>query len=233
MVDGFPKTRLSAVVGSASPDATTRARSFDVLAACYFAPAVAYVRRRWNASQVEAEDWVQDFFARALGSDVLGRYDAGRARFRTYLRACLDSHVQDARRAASRHKRGGGAPHVDLDAAGDITTACDLDALLHAEWVQSVFAHAVESLRRRCEASGKRTHFALFERYDLEGPAAAQQPTYADLARQFDLPVTQVTNHLAAMRRAFRRELLATLRATTASDAEFRAEARALLGGEP
>jgi hypothetical protein len=40
MVDGFPKTRLSAVVGSASPDATTLARSFDVLAACYFAPAL-------------------------------------------------------------------------------------------------------------------------------------------------------------------------------------------------
>jgi len=229
----FPMTRRSAVVGSSSPDAATRARAFDVLASCYFAPACAYVGRRWSVSTHDAEDLVQGFFAQALATDILGRYDAGRARFRTYLRACLDHHVQSAHRDSTRQKRGGGVTHVPLEHAPDAVAPEDLDALLHAEWVRSVFAHAVAALRARCEAAGKTTHFALFERYDLEGPEHTPRPTYDDLAREFTLPVTQVTNHLAAMRRAFRHEVLSTLRATTASEAEFRAEARDLLGVEP
>ena len=44
------------------------------------------------------------------------------------------------------------------------------------------------------------------------------------------MPVTQITNHLAAVRRAFRAAALAHLRELTASDEEFRAEARDLFG---
>lgn len=228
----FPRTRRSAVVGSASHDAVTRARAFDVLAACYFPPACAYVRQRWSVSTDDAEDLVQSFFAHALASGILGRYDAGRARFRTYLRTCLDHHVQDTWRAATRRKRGGDATHVSLEAAPAACAPDSLDDMMHTEWVRSVFTHAVEGLRRRCEAEGKSMQFAVFERYDLEDADRTPRPTYEDLAREFALPVTRVTNHLAAMRRAFRREVLATLRATTASEDEFRAEARALLGVE-
>ena len=46
------------------------------------------------------------------------------------------------------------------------------------------------------------------------------------------LPVTQVTNHLAWARREFRRLILERLRELSASDAEFRSEARELLGVE-
>jgi hypothetical protein len=44
------------------------------------------------------------------------------------------------------------------------------------------------------------------------------------------VPVTTVTNHLALARRELRRIVLDTLRELTASDAEFRREARQLLG---
>jgi hypothetical protein len=44
---------------------------------------------------------------------------------------------------------------------------------------------------------------------------------------------TTVTNRLAAARRDFRRLLLERLRAITSSEAEFREEARAVLGAEP
>jgi hypothetical protein len=89
-------------------------------------------------------------------------------------------------------------------------------------------------LRARCLASGKATQFAIFERYDLHDVAAAGgAPTYATLAAEFGVPVTQVTNSLAAMRRAFRANVLEELRAVTATDAEFHAEARELFGVEP
>ena len=47
------------------------------------------------------------------------------------------------------------------------------------------------------------------------------------------MPVTQVTNYLAALRRRFRALVLDRLRELSASEAEFRAEARDVLGVDP
>ena len=95
------------------------------------------------------------------------------------------------------------------------------------EWVRSVFALAVERLRERCESEGKQVQFAIFEAYDLDDDRGV---SYRELAARFDIPETQVTNYLAAMRRRFREIVLEALREVTATDQEFRAEARALLG---
>ena len=95
------------------------------------------------------------------------------------------------------------------------------------EWVRSVFALAVERLRERCEAEGKQIQFAIFEAYDLDDDRGV---SYRELAARFDIPETQVTNYLAAMRRRFREIVLEALREVTATEQEFRAEARALLG---
>ncbi len=106
------------------------------------------------------------------------------------------------------------------------------DELFHREWVRNLFSLAVDDLRRACAATDKAIHFALFERYDLADSEPHGRPTYADLAREFTLSVTQVTNFLAAVRRRFRHCVLDRLRAATASKEEFEAEARRLLGGE-
>lgn len=88
----------------------------------------------------------------------------------------------------------------------------------------------MEALRRRAQEAGKEAALAVFERYDLEGPDAALKPTYAGLAAELGLPVTQVTNHLAWARREFRRLAMEALAAQCGSDDEFRAEARDLFG---
>jgi len=68
----------------------------------------------------------------------------------------------------------------------------------------------------------------------VSGTAAAVRgrPTYGALAAELGLTPIQVTNYLAAARRSLRRLVLRRLRRLTASDAEFRAEARALFGIE-
>ena len=93
-------------------------------------------------------------------------------------------------------------------------------------------AAAVDQLRASCEAKGREVVFSLFARYDLDD-AQPGRPTYADLAREHGLAITDVTNHLAAARRDFRRISLELLREMTASDEEFRREARSLLGHAP
>jgi hypothetical protein len=107
----------------------------------------------------------------------------------------------------------------------------DADEFFHREWVRSLFSLAVDELRRQCAASDRDVWFALFERYDLEGPDCEHKPTYAQLAAEFGLTVSQVTNYLAHSRREFRKLVLDGIRATTGSEEEFRAEAQRLLGG--
>jgi RNA polymerase sigma factor (sigma-70 family) len=238
----FPATRHSVVLAFRSSDSGVRERAFDALASAYWRPVYKYVRLQWRASPEEGQDLTQGFFAEALEKGHFGKFDPARARFRTFLRTCLDGFVANQRKAASRLKRGGGHRFVPLDfesADGElrqleVPDGFDHDAYFHREWRRSVFALAVEALRRECAAAGRTLHFSLFERYDLEGPdAGGARPTYQDLAQQLGLPVTQVTNYLAAVRRDFRRLALDTLREQTASEEEFRAEARELLGIDP
>jgi hypothetical protein len=99
------------------------------------------------------------------------------------------------------------------------------------EWVRTLFALAVERLRAQCQSAGKTTQFLLFERYDLGDTEA--RPSYAVLAEEFRIAVTDVTNYLAFARREFRRAVLAQLREMTGSEEEFQREAQTLLGVEP
>ena len=145
-------------------------------------------------------------------------------------------------RAARRLKRGGDALHLSLDfesAESELArtgllvpgSKKSMEEFFEKEWVRSLFSLAVEGLGQEFEARGKSVHLRLFERYDLDDSDARQ--SYADLAREFGLSTSEVTNYLALARREFRRIALEKLREMTADADEFRREARALFGVEP
>lgn len=237
---GFPHTRESLLRAAAGREGEPRRQAFGALADGYWRPVYKYLRWRWHADREEAEDLTQGFFARAYEKRFFDRFDAGRARFRTFLRACLDGFVANERQAASRLKRGGGVPLLSLDVEGAerelagpaLAAGDDVEAWFHREWVRGLFTRAVSALERRAGEGGRSVAFAVFRRYDLEGEDG-DRPTYEALGRELGIPATQVTNHLSAMRRELRKEVLEALRALTASDEEFRAEARDLLGVVP
>jgi RNA polymerase sigma factor (sigma-70 family) len=233
----FPPTRLSVVARTRSVDEPTRRLALGILIEAYWKPVYKHLRIKWHLDPDEAADLTQDFFTHALEKFVLSRYDAERARFRTFLRLCVDGFASNARKAERRLKRGGGVTTVSLDfqsAEGELvrhepTVAADVDDLFYQEWVRALFQRAVDDLRKASHSSGRTTMFAVFERYDLADHA--ERPTYATIARELGLTPATVTNHLAAMRRQFRRHVLDRLRDLTTTDAEFEAEAKRLLGG--
>ena len=244
----FPATRHSVVAGLASPDREVRRVAFDALVSAYWRPVYKYVRIKWRADRDDAADLTQEFFARSFERGSLGRFDAKRARFRTFLRVCLDGFMANEHKAAGRIKRGGGLEFVSLDfAAAESELAdrsatlpgeaasppgADDDGLFRQEWVRALFADGVAALRASCDAAGKTTQFLVFERYDLEDDTDGR-PTYAQLAAEFGIPVTQVTNYLAFARRELRRLVLERLHTLCATDEEFRLEARDFLGVDP
>jgi RNA polymerase sigma factor (sigma-70 family) len=230
----FPQTRHSIVRELGSDNAAAKQRAFDTLAAAYWKPVLTYIRLRWNATEQDAEDWTQEFFASAFEREFLARYDSSRARFRTFVRLCVDRMVMNALKSSSRLKRGGGSAEVSIDdepIAVDSTNE-ELEALFRQEWIRSLFEQAVDRLRAECEEAGKKTQFAVFEAYDIVGPSRRSSPSYAELATQHGVPETQITNYLAFARRRLRHHVLETLATLTANDDELAAEAREILGVE-
>src|SRR5574339_1215757 len=111
----FPATRLSVVEKTRSGDEETRRVALATVIEAYWKPAYKYLRVKWSLGPDEAADLTQEFFATALEKDVIEKYQPSRARFRTYLRLCLDGFAANARKAERRLKRGGGTIVAPLD----------------------------------------------------------------------------------------------------------------------
>jgi RNA polymerase sigma factor (sigma-70 family) len=233
---GFPPTRRSVLERVRSADDGIRRDAFGDLAAGYWKPSYHYLRLQWRLAPEEAEDAVQAFFATAFEKQYVERYDPAQSKFRTFLRVCLDRYVQNLRKAAAAEKRGGGAALLSLDFPGAereldemAAEVADPDRFFHDETVRFLFARAVASLQAACAAAGRDVVYRVFERHDL---APAPDTSYASVARDLGLSVSQVTNHLHAARRQFRDLALDHLRALSASDDEYRREAREIFGLE-
>jgi RNA polymerase sigma factor (sigma-70 family) len=228
------------VAAARSNDPTERSLALETIMAAYWKPVYKYIRRRWGVTTEDAQDLTQEFFARLLEKDFLGAYDPEKGRLRTFLRTCVDRLYWNQSRDARRQKRGAGLANsaplpLDFEEAereiSKVAAPGSIEDYFEKEWVRSLFSLALLRLRQQCESGGKAIHFALFERYDLAEEDAVK-PSYAQLATEFGLPITDVTNYLAFARREFRRSVLDQLREMTASEEEFRREAQALLGAE-
>ncbi|MDP3767479.1 MAG: hypothetical protein Q8S13_05650 [Dehalococcoidia bacterium] len=232
----FPETRASVLERVKSAEPEVRREAFGQIVTGYWKPVYKYLRLKWGLGDEDAADATQGFLSRAFEKDFFDTFKPSRARFRTFLRVCVDRFVMNERQAASAQRRGGGAQAVPLDfalaeaelshheVAGD-----DPDRLFHQEMLRDLVGRTLNEVRQECEQSRHGVAFRAFERYDIEPP---DDLTYAALARELDIPVTQVTNYLAAVRRMFRTRVLANLREMSGSDAEFRADARELFGVE-
>jgi len=236
----FPPTRRSVIEAVRSIDAEEHERALEALCAAYWKPVYKYVRWRWNRPADLAQDLTQGFFLEVMERELLEKFDPQKSRLRTYLRVCVDSFVSNEDKAGRRLKRGGNIPHVALDFAGAeeefgatvmdpalIPSPESLEEFFEKEWVRSLFALAVEDLRELCVARERERTFHLFEAYDLEGN---EKLSYEQLARDYGMSVTDVTNALAWARREFRTIALERLRELCGSEEEFHREARSAFG---
>ena len=186
--DRFPLTRRSVVIAAGDADPEVRRQAWEALVASYWRPVYKYLRVKWREEREDAEDLTQGFFAQAFQKGAFERYDPAKARFRTFLRTCLDGFAVNERKAARRLKRGGGQALLSLDFAGaeeelaryGAGQGLDMEEYFHREWVRSLFGLAVADLRSWCGASGKAVQF--FPVRALR-PRRAGLPGPADLCR--------------------------------------------------
>lgn len=232
----FPQTHQSVLDRVRAGDAEVRRAAFGAIADGYWRPSYHYLRLQWRLEPDDAEDAVQAFFATAFEKRYLEKFDPSKARFRTFLRTCLDRFVQNDRKADAALKRGGGETKLSLDFPGAerdlarhlVAPAPDPDAFFREETVRALCARAIHAMRESLDAAGRARAFTVFEAHDL----TEDDTSYAAVAATLGLTVAQVTNDLHFARRQFRERALVELRALVATDEEFRAEARDLFGFE-
>jgi RNA polymerase sigma factor (sigma-70 family) len=234
-MDGFfPATRHSVIERIRGHSDDDRRAAFGDLVEGYWKPVYKHLRVTWHLDAEDAQDLTQAFFASAFEKGWLEKFEPEKARFRTFVRVCADRFVMNRRQAEQRLKRGGAADRISLDFEGAerelhtaMATPPEAEEFFYQEFVRALFSRALASVRAEYEATGRQLYVTLLERYDLD---PAEGVSYASLAKEFGLTVTQVTNYLSQIRRSFRRHALDVLRGLCGSEAEFRREARDLFG---
>ncbi|MBI4612893.1 MAG: sigma-70 family RNA polymerase sigma factor [Planctomycetes bacterium] len=241
----FPETRWSAISAARDPnDPTCRAR-LEELCRAYWKPVYWYLCCTRGYSREEAKDLTQEFFMHLLDSPMLERADRSRARFRTYLKACLGNFASKDFESKGRLKRGGGAKRFSLeiedegeegspsghrDAADP--RAPNPEEIVDREWVKLLVDRALVATRETLAAQGKERDLDVFRAYYLAGPDEPK-PTYAALSERFAIPGSDLVNLLYRTRKLFRAAILEQIRDSTASEEEARLEYRELFGEDP
>src|SRR5262245_55219448 len=111
----FTTTHWSVVLAAKRGDSSEAVAALEKLCRTYWPPLYAYIRREGHDA-TEAQDLTQEFFARLLETDFLGRLHDRRGKFRSFLLTFLKHFLAEQRRKAGAQKRGGGKVFISFDA---------------------------------------------------------------------------------------------------------------------
>lgn len=172
-----PRTLLDELARNAALD-EFKWRRFDEM----YRPVIAcFLEQRFGSLVHEAEDLVQDVMIRLVTILREGRYDVGRARFRTYLRALVTNTAIDRLR---RIERFSSIPFETVDWTGGCGNRDgDAAARLDRQWREALYRAARDQvLARESTAEHHKEVFLALEKG--EAPA--------DIAKRFGLSAAGV-----------------------------------------
>ncbi len=236
----FPGTRWSLVQRVAEPRSRvgtgTRRRAFDELALSYWRPVYRTLRVAHKKSPEDSQDLTQSFFLSLFEKGTFDKFEATphAGKFRSLVRSLLDGFVHTWDRNARRKKRGGDKRHVPLDPAQiaaieeRITLEPEVDPF-EREWRVALLDQAIVEMARDSQSPTWSRRHAIFLAHDVE-PQDKERPTYAELARRFNVKPHDVKNDLAAARRRFAELVLDRIRDECANEEEARDELRTVFG---
>ena len=217
----FGTTLWTEVHRASDSDPVRRRAALESLAQTYWPPLYALARRRGLRSE-DAQDAVQEFFARLIEKDGFASADPSRGRFRTWLRAAFGYFLSDERDRSGAQKRGGGRLILNLNEADIVLeplARTSPDRQFDRDWARLVIRRALEALKREIRAD----HYDL-----LAATMGAEDLSMKELAVRFGLGEQDVKNRLFRARRRLRELMLSEVRGHLENPADAGQELRDL-----
>lgn len=205
----FPPTLWSQVLAARDPATPGHREAFDVLIRRYWKPVYAYVRFQWSRDNEAAKDLTQAFFTALLEKDGLHGVTPDKGHFRSFLKAALKHFLVNAKRDEARLKRGGGRVAVPFEEALEIPAGGDpaqnAEQAFDRAWRTEVLRQALDATREETLATGKEIQWRAFAAAVLDD--AEPRPPQDEIARKLGITLTDITNHLHAVRKRLREAL--------------------------
>jgi len=229
----FGETHWSVILSALNqqrPAEATDAR--EKLCRVYWPPLYAYVRRL-GESPHDAQDLIQEFFARFLDKDYLAAADQAKGRFRSFMLAALKHFLSNERDKQRAQKRGGGCVFVPIDFHGADTHAgfepsqnLTPDIIFQRRWAEALLEQSLTRLRNEYVAAGKEALFGQLKETLTEGRSTI---AYAALAEKLRMSEASVKMAAHRLRQRYREAIRAEIAATVADPSEIEDELREVL----
>ena len=231
--DIFATTRWTVVLAAGQRHTPQASVALEELCRIYWFPLYAYVRRRGHTRE-DAEDLVQEFFARFLVKNYLAGLASERGRFRAFLLAALKHFLANEWDRAQTQKRGGGVAHLSLDwqtadAKFQVAATAEPspDQAFDREWALALLERVITRLHDESVAEGKTESFAKLRTFLT---AARSAVPYAQAAAELGLSEGAVRVAVHRLRRRYRELLRDEIAQTLSDPAQVEEELRALFG---
>ena len=227
----FTTTHWSVVLTAGRAGSPEADEALERLCRDYWYPLYAYTRRR-GYSPHDAQDHVQEFFARFLAKNYLEGVNAERGKFRSFLLASLNHFLADQYDRATAAKRGGGMAAISLDeqTAEDRYRLEPVSTLTPAmvfdrRWALTLLDSALRQLRAEYTSSGREAQFDRLKGF-LEGDVS--RGDYSVAATELKTSPGAVAMAVQRLRQRYRELVRAEVARTVADVSDVEAEIRHL-----
>ena len=227
----FTTTHWSIVV-EAQGETPAAQRALEILCRTYWRPLYRFARRH-GLGREEAQDLVQEFFARLLEHRNLDAVRREKGRLRSYLLVSLKRFLTSEQHRARGVKRYESGPYIPLDELleSDITDVelaetLSADRLYERRWALAVLEQVLTRLESEYEAAG---NAALFDQLKEFLVGERGRPTQAEIATDLAMTENAVKQAFHRLRQRYRVLLREEIAQTVAQPGDVEDELRHLV----
>jgi RNA polymerase sigma factor (sigma-70 family) len=202
----FTTTHWSVVL-EAQGESPAAQRALEILCRTYWRPLYGFVRRH-GLGREEAQDLVQEFFARLLEHRNLDMVRREKGRLRSYLLVSIKRFLANEQHRASGVKRYQSGPHIPLDELlepqihdSELAETWSADRLYERRWALAVLEQVLMRLESEYQAAG---NAALFDRLKEFLVGERGRPTQAEIAAELGMTENAIKQAFHRFRQRYR-----------------------------
>ena len=227
----FTTTHWSMVLDAQSESPAAQ-RALEILCRTYWRPLYGFARRQ-GLGREEAQDVIQDFFARLLEHRNLNTVRREKGRLRSYLLVSLKRFLASEQHRASGVKRYESGPHIPLDellesevADFELAETMSADRLYERRWALGVLEQVLGRLESEYQAAGNAALFDRLKEFLVGEPGLRTQ---AEIAIELGMTENAVKQAFHRFRQRYRLLLREEIAHTVTAPGDVEDELRHLV----